>query len=54
LRQADLIAYQRPLYQVLCLEDAEPATLPPSSERTGQTQSVGDLLRRALQGGRVP
>jgi len=51
LRQADLIAYQRPLYQVLSLQEAAPTTVPPSSERTGQTQSVGDLLRRALQGG---
>jgi hypothetical protein len=52
LRQADLIAYQRPLYQVLSLEEAPPATLPSSSERTSQTQSVADVLGRALQGGR--
>lgn len=51
LRQADLIAYQRPLYQVLSLGDPGPATVGPSSERTGQTQSVADVLRRALQGG---
>jgi hypothetical protein len=51
LRQADLIAYQRPLYQVLSLQEAAPGPVPPSSERTGQTQSVADILRRALQGG---
>lgn len=49
LRQADLIAYQKPLYQVLSLVD--PATREPASQRTGQAQSVGDILRRALQGG---
>lgn len=49
LVQADLIAYQRPLYQVLSL--VESTSPPPSSERTGQTQSVAEVLRRALQGG---
>lgn len=50
LQQAQLIAYQKPLYQVLSLEDpATPAQAP--AERSGQTQSVGDILRRALQGG---
>ena len=51
LRQADLIAYQRPLYQVLSLEDPVCATAAASSERLGQTQSVADILRRAIQGG---
>jgi hypothetical protein len=50
LRQVELVAYQRPLYQVLALEDAPP-TIPPSSQRACQTQSVADVLRRALQGG---
>ena len=50
LVQADLIAYQRPLYQVLSLVEATSPT--PASERTGQTQSVAEVLRRALQGGR--
>lgn len=52
LLQAELIAYRKPLYQVLCLPDpAAPA--PPASEppRAGQTVSVGDILRKALTGG---
>ncbi len=48
LQQADLIAYQKPLYQVLSLD---PPLSPPTTVRSGQTQSVGELLRRALQGG---
>jgi hypothetical protein len=39
---ADLLAYQKPLYQVLALE-AAPA-------RTNQTQSAGQLLRQILGG----
>jgi hypothetical protein len=50
LREADLIAYQKPLYQVLSLEAPAPG-LQASSERTGQTHSVAEILRRALQGG---
>lgn len=51
LVQADLIAYQKPLYQVLSLSPA--ATVAPGSEtpRRGETQSVGEILRRALEGG---
>jgi hypothetical protein len=53
LVQADLLAYQKPLYQVLALpEDSKPAvdsTLP----RTGQTQSVAEVLRRVLEGGQA-
>jgi len=49
LVQADLIAYQKPLYQVLALP--EDATL--TSARSGQAQSVADVLRRALEGGNV-
>jgi hypothetical protein len=44
LLEADLIAYQKPLYQVLALELATPA-------RVGQTQSVGQVLRRLLPEG---
>jgi len=49
LVQADLIAYQKPLYQVLSLE--APAAAQPPSERSGQTQSVAEILGRALRGG---
>jgi hypothetical protein len=51
LVQADLIAYQKPLYQVLALPDHPEASASPSSSRTGQVQSVAEVLRRALEGG---
>ena len=52
LVQADLIAYQKPLYQVLALpEDSKvPA---PTLPRSGQTQSVADILRRVVEGGQA-
>ena len=51
LVQADLIAYQKPLYQVLALpEDSRTAT-DATTPRTGQVRSLGDILRRALEGG---
>ena len=45
---ADLLAYHKPLYQVLALPSA-PTT--PASQRSGQGLSAGDILRRALAGG---
>jgi len=51
LLQADLIAYRKPLYQVLSLLDpAAPAPPAPAPQRGGQARSVGDILRRALNG----
>jgi hypothetical protein len=50
LQAADLVAYAKPLYQVLALPAAATAPLP---QRAGQPLSVGDLLRRALAGGAV-
>jgi hypothetical protein len=50
LIQADLIAYQKPLYQVLALPE-DPQALASTPPRTGQPCSVGDILRRALEGG---
>ena len=47
---ADLVAYQKPLYQVLALPPA-PAAVPAASVRLGQTLSVGDILRRVCAGG---
>jgi len=47
---ADLVAYQKPLYQVLALPLA-PAAGPAASARLGQTLSVGDILRRVCAGG---
>jgi len=49
LLQADLIAYRKPLYQVLSLADPAAPTPPaPESQRAGQARSVGDILRQAL------
>jgi hypothetical protein len=52
LLQADLIAYRKPLYQVLSLPEVA-ASAPPTAEpqRVGQARSVGDILRQALSGG---
>ncbi len=44
----DLLAFEKPLYQVLAL----PNTLTPASpSRAGQARSVGDILRAVVQGG---
>jgi len=43
---AELIAYQKPLYQVLALVET-PAV---GTAQTGGTRSIGDILRRALGG----
>lgn len=51
LIQADLVAYQRPLYQVLSLEDPRGRSDTPPAPRSGQPQSVAEILRRALSGG---
>lgn len=50
LEKAGLIAFAKPLYQVLSLE---PATLPTdSAPRAGQALSAADILKRLMQGGR--
>lgn len=52
LLQADLVAYGKPLYQVLSLPEAlAPAPPAPEPQRAGQARSVGDILRQALTGG---
>ena len=49
---ADLIAWRKPLYQVLALPEPPAAPPPPSAgPRAGQAQSVGDILRQVLAGG---
>jgi hypothetical protein len=51
LIQADLIAYRKPLYQVLSLpEDPSPAA-ELQAPRTGEVKSVAAILRRVLEGG---
>ena len=52
LEAAELIAYAKPLYQVLALEDPTGAVAGPQAPRLGQAAAVGDILRRALAGGR--
>jgi hypothetical protein len=48
LVRADLIAYQKPLYQVLALD--APVGPGPTGERADQVQSAGEILRRLLGG----
>ena len=45
---ADVLAYDKPLYQVLALPSATP-----SAPRSGLSLSVGEILRRAVEGGAV-
>ena len=51
LELAGLIAYQKPLYQVLALPEPSPEPVVPTAPRSGQVQCVGDILRRVLAGG---
>jgi hypothetical protein len=51
LLQADLIAYHKPLYQVLALPEDPKGAGASTAPRTGQTRSVADILRRALERG---
>ena len=52
LVKADLIAYRKPLYQVLCLPKVVTTVAPVSDAlRQGQVQTVGEILRRALGAG---
>ena len=47
LVQAQLVAYQKPLYQVLALDSTAGDK---AEERAGKLQSTADILRRVLQG----
>jgi len=51
LVQADLVAYQKPLYQVLALPEEARSSADATTPRTGQVRSLGELLRRAMEGG---
>jgi hypothetical protein len=51
LEASGLIAYQKPLYQVLALPEPLPEPAVPAAPRGGQAQCVGDILRRVLAGG---
>jgi len=47
----DLIAYRKPLYQVLSLPEPTPAASATEAPRAGQVQSVAEVLRRVLAAG---
>jgi hypothetical protein len=51
LLQADLIAYQKPLYQVLALPEDPREAVASTAPRTGQVRCLSDILRCALEGG---
>jgi hypothetical protein len=51
LVQVDLIAYQKPLYQVLALPEDPKAPGASTRPGTGQAHSVAEVLRRVLEGG---
>jgi len=51
LIQADLIAYRKPLYQVLALPEDRRTGDPTAAPRAGQERSLGEILRRAWEGG---
>lgn len=53
LEQAQLIAYEKPLYQVLALPEETPEPVRSPEPRSGQPQSVAAILQRVLQGGAV-
>ena len=52
LARAGLLVYQKPLYQVLALE--QPETLPMAAPRSGQTRSLKEVLAQALAQGGQP
>ncbi len=51
LVQADLVAYHKPLYQVLALPEEPESGALSSGPRSGQAQSAAQVLRRILEGG---
>jgi hypothetical protein len=53
LVRADLIAYRKPLYQVLSLPETPSAPSAPvaPAPRSDQVQPVAEVLRRVLEGG---
>lgn len=53
LTAAGLVVYQRPLYQVLALEQPQPL-LPVCAPRSGQTRSLKEVLAQALERAEQP
>jgi hypothetical protein len=58
LLQVGLIAFEKPLYQVLALDGWKTSPVvpanPPISRRTGTPVAIGEMLRRALGGRNDP
>jgi hypothetical protein len=52
LAQAGLVVYQKPLYQVLALEEPAPVSVP--TPRSGQTRSLKEVLAQVLEKGGQP
>jgi hypothetical protein len=52
LCQRGLVAYQKPLYQVLSLEEPPPSVSPP--RRAGQSLSLKDVLHQIFEKGGPP
>ena len=52
LAQAGLVVYQKPLYQVLALEEPAPVSAP--TPRCGQTRSLKQVLAQVLEKGGPP
>jgi replication initiation and membrane attachment protein DnaB len=52
LCQRGLVAYQKPLYQVLALEEPPAVSLP--AQRAGQALSVKDVLQHLFESGGQP
>lgn len=50
LRQAALIAYRHPLYQVLDLAPDTAVAKAPAARRSGEAAAVGDILKSILGG----
>lgn len=50
LIEADLIAYDAPLYQVLALPSRSRASTPPHTASTAGLRSIGEVLRQAMEG----
>lgn len=51
LEKAGLIAFRKPLYQVLALDPVDGPATPGVEPRAGQTLSAADILKRIVQGG---
>ena len=52
LAQAEMVVYQKPLYQVLALE--QPASASTPTPRSGQTRSLKEVLAQVLEKGGQP